>query len=64
MVGCCEQVHYYFTGNIGNTVAVEGSIYWAKKPLSTSKNVLFPGHNYLLSTGADDPVTGWPTQAT
>ena len=22
--------------------------------LSTSKNVLFPGHNYLLTTGADD----------
>ena len=23
--------------------------------LSTSKNVLFPGHNHLLTTGADDP---------
>ena len=22
--------------------------------LSTSKNVLFPGHNHLLATGADD----------
>ena len=22
--------------------------------LSTSKNVLFPGHNHLLTTGADD----------
>ena len=22
---------------------------------STAKNVLFPGHNYLLTTGADDP---------
>ena len=28
--------------------------HWAKKPLSTSKNVLFPGHNHLLTTGADD----------
>ena len=27
--------------------------------LSTSKNVLFPGHNHLLTTGADDPsLTG------
>ena len=25
--------------------------------LSTSNNVLFPGHNYLLTTGADDPFT-------
>ena len=24
--------------------------------LDTSKNVLFPGHNYLLTTGADDPI--------
>ena len=24
--------------------------------LSTSKNVLFPGHNYLLTTSADDPT--------
>ena len=23
--------------------------------LATSKNVLFPGHNHLLTTGADDP---------
>ena len=23
--------------------------------LATSKNVLFPGHNPLLTTGADDP---------
>ena len=23
--------------------------------LSTSKNVLFPGHNHLLTTDADDP---------
>ena len=23
--------------------------------LATSKNVLFPGHNHLLTTGIDDP---------
>ena len=23
--------------------------------LATSKNVLFPGHNYLLTNGTDDP---------
>ena len=40
--------------------------HWAKKPsihqvttmLSTSKNVLFPGHNHLLTTGTDDPSLG------
>ena len=27
--------------------------------LATAKNVLFPGHNHLLTTGADDPsLTG------
>ena len=24
--------------------------------LATSENVLFPGHNHLLTTGADDPT--------
>ena len=24
--------------------------------LTTSKNVLFPGHNHLLTTGTDDPL--------
>ena len=24
--------------------------------LDTSKNVLFPGHNHLLTTGSDDPI--------
>ena len=23
--------------------------------LATSKNVLFPGHDYMLTTGTDDP---------
>ena len=27
--------------------------------IATSKNVLFPGHNHLLTTGTDDPsLTG------
>ena len=24
--------------------------------IATSRNVLFPGHNHLLTTGADDPT--------
>ena len=27
-----------------------------QRPLSTSKDVLFPGHNHLLTTSADDPA--------
>ena len=34
--------------------------HWAKMPLctmlATSKNVLCPGHNHLLTTSADDPT--------
>ena len=38
--------------------------HWAKKAaihqvttmLATSENVLFPGHNHLLTTGVDDPT--------
>ena len=37
----------------------KGTVTTQKKPLSTmlatSKKVLFPGHNHLLTTGADDP---------
>ena len=28
--------------------------------LATSKNVLFPDHNHLLTTGADDPSLDHP----
>ena len=39
-------------------------MYWAKKyyppgnhhAIATSKNVLFPGHNHLLTTGTDDLI--------
>ena len=39
------------------------TVYCAKKPnihqvitmLATSENVLFPGHNHLLTSGTDDP---------
>ena len=38
--------------------------HWEKNPtihqvttmLSTPKNVLFPGHNHLLTNGTDDPT--------
>ena len=28
--------------------------------LATSKNVLFPGHNHLVTTGTDDPSLWFP----
>ena len=33
----------------------QATIYQVTTMLATSKNVLFPGHNHLLATGADDP---------
>ena len=37
------------------TLGKKATIYHLTTMLSTSKNVLFPGHNHLLTTGADDP---------
>ena len=31
------------------------TIHQVTTTLATSKNVQFPGHNHLLTTGADDP---------
>ena len=31
--------------------------------LATSKSFLLPGHNHLLTTGADDPILGIITRA-
>ena len=33
---------------------IKPTIHQLTTMLSTSKNVLFPGHNHLLTTGADD----------
>ena len=33
----------------------KATIHQVTTMLSTSKNVLFPGHNHLLTIGADDP---------
>ena len=33
----------------------KATIHQVSTMLATSKNVLFPGHNHLLTTGADDP---------
>ena len=36
--------------------AQKATIHQVTTMLATSKNVLFPGHNYMLTTGADDPT--------
>ena len=33
----------------------KATIHQVTTMLTTSKSVLFPGHNHLLATGADDP---------
>ena len=40
---------------------------WGKKAanhhaIHPSKNVLFPGHNHLLTTGADEPILWLPPE--
>ena len=34
----------------------KGTIHQVTTMLATYRNVLFPGHNHLLTTGSDDPV--------
>ena len=43
------------------TTALKTTIYQVTIMLSTSKNVLSPGHNHLLTTCTDDPslTGGW-----
>ena len=37
------------------SVCKKSTIHQVTTALATSKNVLFPGHNHLLTTGTDDP---------
>ena len=38
------------------TTTQKATIHQVTTMLATSKNVLFPGPNHLLTTGADDPT--------
>ena len=42
--------------HIGPYTAQKATIHQVTTMLATSKNVLFPGHNYLLTTNTDDPT--------
>ena len=37
------------------TLSKKATIHQVTTMLATSKDVLFPGHNHLLTTGTDDP---------
>ena len=41
-----------------HTLGKHATIHQVNTMLATSKNVLFPGHNHLLTTGTDD-LTLW-----
>ena len=42
-----------------NLLVIKATIHQVTTMLATSKNVLFPGHSHLLTTGMDDPsLTG------
>ena len=46
----------YSTCASTNTAQKKPTYHQVTTMLDTSKNVLFPGHNHLLTTGADDPI--------
>ena len=39
-----------------DTLRKKATIHQVTTMLATSKNVLFPGHNHLLTTGTDDSL--------
>ena len=49
---------WYFGRQWNNTLCKKATIHQVTTMLTTSKNVLFPGHNHLLTTGTDD-LTPW-----
>ena len=66
LVGQCEtqvnhtltrgaEVHGMLTGRI-ISLRNKATIHQVTTMLATSKNVLFPGHNHLLSTSTDNPT--------
>ena len=41
---------------LNHTLTKQATIHQVATMLTTSKNVLFPGHNHLLTTSTDDPL--------
>ena len=56
IVHCKEKVVQTLHARQYMSQCKKGTIHQITTMLATSKNVLFPGHNYLLTTGADDPT--------
>ena len=54
MSWCFVSFYQYVKWSLGK----KGIIHQVTTMLATSKNVLFPGHNHLLTTSADD-LTLW-----
>ena len=50
----CKVTHE-MNGSADHATVRKASIHQLSTMLFTSKNVLFPGYNHLLPTGADDP---------
>ena len=50
--------NFVFSTHVSNvmyTHCTKNTIHQVTAMLATSKNVLFPGHNHLLTTGTDEP---------
>ena len=56
-LGVCESVILRYVCDCRNAHCTKKhTIHQVTVMLATSKNVIFPGHNHLLTTGTDDPT--------
>ena len=46
----------YLEASLYKSQGKQVTIHHITTMLATSKNVVFPGHNHLLTTGTDDPI--------
>ena len=52
ITACMEQTFHSYSKE---ALCKKATIHQVTTMLTTCKNVLFPGHNYLLTKGTDDP---------
>ena len=56
LVKCSSQQLTGVMMSYCGTLGKKATIHQLTTMLATSKNALFPGHNHLLTIGADDPT--------
>ena len=59
MVDLLTAPYHASTLFVNDALHKKATIHQLSTMLATCKNVLFPGHNHLLITGADVPLLNW-----